>query len=135
MRRTMLIMTSFVMLFTISFSITANADDAILTTSMITGGSSPLQVTRTCKYCNNRVAEVYCVSSSEYAPDVPCSLTSHQPCTIEQRKVGYANAWCSYCQKSYGWDWESGGHIDSCIHDSNSGIIEYPNVCNYGPRA
>lgn len=106
----------------------------LLALSMITGDSTPYQVTRTCQLCNNRVAEVYCVPSDTYASDVACPLTAHQPCTITERKVGYANAWCPTCGKSYGWDWESGGHIDSCVHESNSGTLSYPNVCNYGPR-
>lgn len=131
MKRIIVITVSLVLLLTMVFAITVHADEEIITLDMITGQCSTYSVTRTCKYCYNNVATVYCVGGSSYAGDVACSISSHLPCTITQRKLGYANAYCSSCGVSYVWD---SGHIDSCVHDSVLGSLSYPNLCNYGTR-
>lgn len=103
---------------------------------MITGDST-YSVTRTCKICHMYGVEVYCVGGSSMAPDVACPVYGHQSCTITQRVVGSANAFCTKCG-SYGYDWgdypsSDGfvGHIDTCVH-TYDGVKYY--TCVYGPR-
>lgn len=132
MKRIIVITVSLVLLLTMVFAITVHADEEIITLDMITGQCSTYSVTRTCRNCHNATATVSCAGGSSYAGDVTCSISSHLPCTITERLLAYANAYCSYCKTSYGWDWETGGHIDSCVHDSNIGRLTYSNLCNYG---
>ncbi len=136
-KRVITIICSVVLLLSMTLSI--SADGLIIDKSMITGKpcDSINQVTRTCKYCHNYTATVYCTGKTgTYFDPVSCSIYFHGTCTIVERAKASANAYCSYCEDSYGWDWDNGGHVESCKHNSSElGILPYDNLCNYGPRA
>lgn len=137
-KRIIAIVCSVVLLLSMTFSVNAReiADDIAVPRHLLTG-EAPCQVTRTCRNCNNRVANVYCTGGTNtYFDPTPCALYYHGTCTISSRERAYANAYCSYCGYSYGWDWDTGGHVESCEHLSSSmGVLKFDNVCNYGPRA